>query len=145
MAIKKIGDNKLFHMRAVAELMYERAFEKTGDEEYAEDMYVVGLLHDIGYIFGSSEHGASGAALMARNGYSHCPAIRWHGKFDIPEEELTDEVLLMQWCDMSVRPGGKVVSCAERLEDIGERYGLDSKEYLTCRDICRRLAEHGMY
>ena len=142
---KMISDSKLQHMKAVAELMYERALIETSDEAYAEDMFVLGLLHDIGYLFGSDEHGKSGAALMERNGYIYSNEILHHGKFDIPESESTPELELLQWCDMSVLPGGKKVSCSERLEDVGRRYGFDSRTYAVCRDICERLAGRGRF
>lgn len=142
---EKIGESKILHMKAVAELMYERALDETGDEEYAEDMYVLGLLHDIGYLFGSDEHGASGAALMERNGYTRSNEIRYHGKPEVPEGAFTPELELVQWCDMSVLPNGEKVSCAERLEDVGRRYGFGSHVYENCAEICGRLAERGRF
>ena len=144
MLYPEISDSKIMHMRSVAELMYERAYEISGNKEYAEDMYALGLLHDIGYIFGSDEHGANGADLMCRNGYEYENEIRYHGKVDVPEECLTDELLLLQWCDMSVLPGGAKVTCDERLEDIGNRYGFDSNTYKSCQMVCARLADCGL-
>ena len=140
----RISDNKLLHMRSVAELMYERALEWTNDEEYAQDMYLLGFLHDIGYLFGPDEHGASGAELLERNGYVGASSVRYHGKAQVPQDQWTQEVLLVQWCDMSVLPNGEKVSCSERLEDIGQRYGFDSSTYRACAEVCRRLAEHGL-
>ena len=140
-----ISDKKLLHMRSVAELMYERALEWTGDEEYAEEMYVLGLLHDVGYILGSDSHGAKGADILERGNYSHADAVRFHGKADVADEELTREVILLQWCDMSVLPGGRKVPVAERLEDVGARYGFDSGTYADSKAIAGRLAKHGLF
>ena len=140
-----LTDRKILHIRRVAELMYERALEKTGDTAYAEDMYMLGLLHDIGYIYGADEHGASGSALSERNGYRYASEIRYHGKEAVPDEAMTDELMLLQWCDMSVMPGGIQVSCRERLEDIEKRYGRDSKQYRNSEAIIARLAANGLY
>ena len=125
--------------------MYERAFSKTGDKDYAEKMYVLGFVHDIGYIFGSKGHAHAGGNLLDRCGFEYAQEVYLHGTGDPYPEQLSDELMLLQWCDMSVGPNGVRMTCVERLEDIGERYGLDSEQYLEAKMIIDRLAENGMY
>lgn len=42
---------------------------------------------------------------------------------------MTDELFILNCADMSVTVDGKNCTMAERLEDIGNRYGVDSSEY----------------
>ena len=145
MSINSIQEAKLLHISAVANLMYERAFEMTGDEKYAEEMYVLGFVHDIGYIFGAKGHAEAGGDLMTRVGFKYADAVSLHGEGDLDPDRLTQEVMLIQWCDMSVGPGGVRMSVAERLEDIGVRYGTDSKQYREAAKVAARLNENGMF
>ena len=145
MGIEHITDSKLHHIRAVAELMYERAFEMTGDEKYAEEMYVLGFVHDIGYIFGAKGHAEAGGGLMKRTNFKYADAVSLHGKDHPDPDQITQDVMLIQWCDMSVGPGGVKMSVAERIEDIRNRYGDDSEQYLGAKEIAKRLAENGMF
>ncbi|MBR0384343.1 MAG: HD domain-containing protein [Eubacteriaceae bacterium] len=51
----RISEERIRHMHGVAEFMYKRAKDYKLD---AEEMYLLGLLHDIGYIQGFEEgHG----------------------------------------------------------------------------------------
>ena len=142
MPISPITEPKLSHISAVADLMYERALAATGDESYAEKMYVLGFVHDIGYIFGTAGHAEAGGELLARCSFEYADEVALHGSAD--PDQPTPELDLLQWCDMSVGPGGKRMTPAERLADIGERYGTDSEQYISAAIIIKRLANKGM-
>ena len=43
--------------------------------------------------------------------------------------DMTDELFILNCADMSVAVDGANCMIAQRLEDIGTRYGIDSSEY----------------
>lgn len=54
---KVITEGRIHHMHGVAEFMYNHAQEH---KLMPDQMYFLGLIHDIGYINGKSGHEASG-------------------------------------------------------------------------------------
>ena len=84
-----INRYKMAHIISVAERMREKAddFGLDGDE-----MYVLGFLHDIGYLHGRAGHEEYGADLLLKFGLGsyYDLIIREHGK-DL--ETVRDEVL----------------------------------------------------
>ena len=146
---KPISTKRLNHMIGVAEYMYNNA------EKYAldkEEMYMVGLLHDIGYISGEKkDHEKYGAELTKAfsNDY-HIPEISYliehHG--DMPTEYIekyryVDNKLKLLWeADMSVDSTGENVGFDRRLADIEARYGEDSEPYQTSKQVIGWLKEN---
>ena len=58
----QISQERIAHMHGVAEWMYTHA-EEYGCEN-KDEMYLLGLIHDIGYLYGSKEdHEQKGAEL----------------------------------------------------------------------------------
>ena len=136
-----LGDEKLRHSSSVASLMYERALELTGDAVFADDMFLLGFLHDIGYIYGGEGHADSGAALLARNGYRFVNAVRNQSDALVDGDDSLPDILL-KWCDMSVLPNGEVVSISERLHDIENRYDEGSDVISAARKTAKWLFRH---
>ena len=104
------------------------------------EMYVCGLLHDVGYLDGRADHEKSGSALLLGMGLKeeYANAILYHGTkpCNVPKEimdnPLTRRVLtLMYEADMQIDYKGHNVGFEGRLKDIGERYGKDSIAYET--------------
>ena len=136
----KIPDNRIAHMHGVAEYMYAHA------DKYnliPEEMYFLGLNHDIGYINGKEGHEDFGGELLHTLGISKelSDIISWHGTtpneykelhvcFD---DEIPDALILLWEADMHIDLSGKDVGYKARLEDIGNRHGFDSKPYQTCK------------
>ncbi len=128
---------RIIHMYGVAEWMYEHA------EEYGclnkEEMYLLGLLHDIGYIYGKDDHERKGARLLGTETY-YGRLIQAHGW--TPQEymdrnscfasEIPNEMILLWTADMMVDLTGTPVGFEARLKDIGDRYGIDSDAYRMC-------------
>ena len=73
---KRIDDNRIKHMHGVAEYMYNNA-EKYGLNK--EQMYVLGLLHDIGYVKEKAGHEQYGGDLLDDLFYIDAAIITWHG------------------------------------------------------------------
>ena len=63
-------------------------------------------------------------------------AIKGHGVYT---ENETAEWKILNMTDMQVDSQGKEVSVSQRLDDIKNRYGEHSDQYLTACDICYRI------
>ena len=89
-------DKRILHSIAVAEKMKELAKKKRPDDDYyANDMYVLGLLHDIGYLVNQKRPAVEGGLLMMRQGYKYWETIYSYGnpnsKFRSEELELLNQ------------------------------------------------------
>ncbi len=148
-----INRYKMAHMIGVAEYMRERASDYGLNPDV---MYMVGLLHDIGYIKAHQGHEAYGAELLSGIGVDEdiVFAIRHHGE-NLKELEaqfgkscMTAEFMLVMEADMSVNAQGYRVGFEGRLQDIASRYGKDSPAELNVRDnieyVMRYQKEHGI-
>lgn len=142
-----INKYKLAHMIGVAEYMRERA------ESYglnADVMYTVGLLHDIGYLNGRTDHEQYGATILSAIGIDEDIhfAIAHHGEdaYKVREifgdKKITPEYVLMLEADMSVNARGFRVGFEGRTADIKHRYGEDHIAYETVQDNVRFIKEY---
>ena len=57
-----------------------------------------------------------------------------HGKYVIENE--TDEWKILNMADMLIDSKGNEVTVCQRLDDIKDKYGEHSNQYLTACDIC---------
>ena len=145
-----ISEDRIKHMHSVAELMKSAASDfdcSLGNSE----IYILGLLHDIGYLGGKEDHERYGSSILSKflqggseNVIAQC--ICWHGitpldymkmcQCDI--DGIPNELILLWWADMMVESSGneagKVVGFTRRLNSIERRYGKDSKAYLICEE-----------
>lgn len=137
-----IRKDKQKHMFGVAEFMAKHAAEFDCKED---EMYVLGLLHDIGYIYGKPDHEKNGSKLMFELGYRDCNFIEWHEmspeeyKKALLVEDLPKKLLLLLTADLSVNTVGEDVGFDARLEEIKRNYGEDSASYKTSVDIVSYL------
>lgn len=136
-----ITNERIAHMHGVAEWMYKHA-EEYGCEN-KDEMYLLGLIHDIGYIYGNKEeHEQKGAELLGLNTY-YGKFVQAHGL--TPQEymdcngcfnsEIPNEMILLWTADMMVDSKGNIVGFKARLDDIEKRYGIDSESYRICKEI----------
>lgn len=141
-----INKYKMAHMIGVAEYMRERA------EDYnlnPDEMYAVGLLHDIGYIGGRQGHEQYGAEIMRNLGmdYDVLFAINHHGEnmkdvaAQYGKDNLYPVYVLMVEADMSVDARGYRVGFEGRIADIKNRYGEDHIAYATVNDNIEFIKE----
>lgn len=135
-----IKDDRLAHMVGVANYMYKNA------KRYGlvpDMMYVLGLVHDIGYVSGQKDfHEAYGGYLLSTCFKSDVKddifqIISCHNM--TPEDyskkynKYPPKELVLLWeADMSVDLTGEDVGFDERLDSIASRYGKDSSVYLDC-------------
>ena len=125
-----ITENRWKHIIGVARLARDFALKlRPNDTEYAQDMFLLGLLHDIGYEFLENGHGhaALGGQILKRAGYKYWDAVANHGYSDI--SEVSDELFILNCADMSIDLNGNRCTMDARLTDIAARYGMDSETY----------------
>lgn len=141
-----IRDNKIRHMTAVANYMYEHA------KDYGlnpEQMYTLGLLHDIGYLHGSVGHSSYGADMLSRmhldDRFTY--AIANHGEDLSLMFVVSPELKLLVEADLQIDSDGNFIGFEERLNQIRERYGDTSTQYIKtkssmCYLLGRRWGEY---
>lgn len=142
-----MSEKRIKHMHGVAEYMYRNA-NKYGLNP--EEMYILGLLHDIGYVQGRLDHEVIGARLLEKEGYKHSSIVSWHGTTpldymrlrDCSVEDIPKELILLWEADVSVDSMGNEVGFKDRLTDIGLRYGFDSLPYRIVEETINWLKEY---
>lgn len=154
-----ISENRLHHILGVARKAYSIAKNMGFSEEFARKCFMLGWIHDVGYEFvtDSPDHSIQSASLLDMLGDYIYPegyrrdsikpgirviiersirAIACHGSF---VQDMTEEYKILNMADLQVDNEGNEVSVEERLEDIKERYGEYSKEYLDACEIAFRV------
>ena len=129
--------SRLAHMNATANRAYEIAktiFGKT--EDRARELYVLGLLHDVGYAFDPDDHAHAGGSVLIGLGVA-ADAVYAHG--DPTVGYMNDELLIVNAADMTTSPTGAPMRMEDRLRDIGERYGADSPQLACARAVADRI------
>ena len=134
-----IDQDRNKHIFAVARLMKNNA-EIVGLD--AEEMFTLGLLHDIGYEFGGSEdHHLVGYEILAKQNYKYAREVLYHGK---PTDEYSSLALdLLNFADMHINKKGEYVEYENRLEDIKSRRGENSPHYQNSKKIIDGLKSRG--
>jgi len=124
-----INENKQRHMFGVAQFMYNEA-PKYGLS--SEDMFVLGLLHDIGYIKGGwQRHEEYGENLMKQLGFKYAKEIGEHNA--IVDKGLSKASLLLLAADSVVDMYGNVGTYESRRKDIETRYDISDRNYYLDR------------
>ena len=160
-----ISENRLHHILGVARKAYKIAKDMGFDERFCRRCFMLGWLHDVGYEFSEkqSEHPIIsmellwplGDAFGVIMGFSRgedgkinssapyneewinaTAAIKDHGLYT---ENETAEWKILNMADMQVDSQGNEVSVSQRLDNIKNRYGEHSDQYLTACDICYRI------
>lgn len=133
-------DNRAKHSLGVAKRMYTEALAMTGDMKYAQEMFFLGWVHDIGYQFTSNNlvHAKVGGEFLREQGFDYWKEVYEHG--DPKVENPSKELKLLNFADMHTDGAGNSVTFEDRLQDVARRYGENSIEYVvtsklieTCR------------
>ena len=78
-----LDKKRILHSLGVANKMKVIANELyPGNKEFIEDMFILGLLHDLGYEFAKTklEHSEIGGTILKKNGYKYWKEVYYHGK-----------------------------------------------------------------
>lgn len=141
-----ISESRWQHILAVARKARKFALiMKPGDKEYAQDMFLLGLLHDIGYEFAESnaEHARIGGEILKRSNYKYWQEISLHGNETI--EDMSDELFILNLADMTTGPHGEDFTFDERLQEIAVRFGKETPPYKKCAIEAEKLKTDKRY
>ena len=133
-----MDNDRLIHSYAVANKMVELGKEKNLLDEQLQELFLLGYLHDIGYQFGTNEnHNMIGGNLLRNSNYKYWKEVYYHG---IPNSEYKSLYLdILNTADMMIDKYGNDVGFEKRLDDIKNRYGEDSIQYINCVKIINEL------
>lgn len=139
-----MGEDRIRHIVGVARraMRVGNLMGRTSVEEQ-QRLFLLGWLHDIGYEFSVSgaEHGIVGGEMLRQAGYRDWQVVADHGVL-APSKSST-ELDILNVADMLTDGHGRAVTFEERLEDIAERHGGDSKVYADCVRLIQHLVEKG--
>jgi len=128
-----ITQNRWQHILGVARKCKEYAAKlKPNDSKFTEDMFLLGMLHDMGYEFmeSNASHAAVGGEILKRNNYQYWSEVSLHG--DETVDNMSDELFILNCADMSIGPNGEDFTFDERLKEIASRFGIDAIAYKKC-------------
>lgn len=133
-----MDNDRIKHSLAVANKMVEIGKSKNLNDNELEDLFLLGLVHDIGYQFDKNEdHNIVGGNILKNNNYKYYKEVYYHG---IPNSEYKSLYLdILNTADMMIDKYGNDVGFDKRLEDIKSRYGEDSSVYLKCIELINEL------
>lgn len=128
-----ISENRWQHILGVARKAKILADKlKPNNVQYAEDMFLLGIMHDLGYEFieSNASHAAIGSEILKRSGYQYWQEVALHG--DETVDDMTDELFILNCADMMTGPKGEDFTFDERLKEIAQRFGEDADAYKKC-------------
>ena len=134
-----MDEKRLKHSYKVAEKMMEIGKENNLKEKELQELFVLGLNHDIGYEFVTytKYHNKKGGEILKMCGYKYWKEVYYHG---IPTDEYNSLYLkILNQADMQIDANGEDVGYKKRLEDIKTRYGEDSNAYKNSKKLISSL------
>ena len=136
-----INNDRLNHSIAVARKMVEIGKEYNLNDSELQDLFVLGFNHDIGYELGTNEnHSVIGGNILKQSNYKYWREVYFHGETNIQYHSLYLDILNMS--DMQIDKYGNDVGFIKRLEDIENRYGKESKQYINAEKLIKKLKEN---
>lgn len=135
----EITQDRLKHCIGVARKLYEMSLERGWNIDKAKEMFVLGLVHDIGYEFSTTQsaHADVGAGILEQCGFRYTNEVMHHGKVQM--EYDSEELRMLNIADFLVGPDGNLVSAEERLMGISQRYGEKSFQYSEAKKLAHKL------
>lgn len=136
----KLNQSRLQHSLAVARKM-ESIVRKNADafDCTPEEAFCLGFVHDLGYEFcdiGQS-HEIIGGEILHDSGYIYWKEVFYHGNPNSSYSSI--ELDLLNFADMTTGPNGENMTFKDRLNDIRERYGQYSEQYINATLMVNRI------
>ena len=133
--------DRIKHSYQVALKMQEIGKELGLKETELNELFILGLNHDIGYNFSSdnSEHNKIGGKILKSQNYKYWEEVYYHGETDINYQSLYLDILNL--ADMQIDWYGNCVDFEKRLIDISFRYGIDSETYKKGYMLVKELSQ----
>lgn len=129
---KLITDERMAHMHGVAEYCFCHAADPFYDLD-PHRMYVLGLLHDIGYVDGAKHHEQFGGNLLKALGYADWKMVYDHAKLLTMDDMHNKCIILLIEADLKVDMSGNISGYDAKLSDIAAKHGTDSRAYALCK------------
>lgn len=124
-----ITPHRMAHMAGVAKRCYELGKEYGLSEEQCQELFVLGLVHDVGYAFTDEKepekHAEIGGSILGRLGFSLSNEVAQHGQI----VNCPLELFILNYADMTVSSTGELITMDERLRKIQRTYGNQSIQY----------------
>lgn len=111
-------------------------------ESELQNLFILGYNHDIGYEFSSDnieKHNIIGGEILKNNGYKFWKEVYYHGNPNCEYKSLFLKILNI--ADMQIDKYGNDVGYKKRLEDIQERYGKDSIQFMNANRVIQEILE----
>ena len=141
-----ISQDRKQHIWAVAEFLKKYALSQKMSQKEIEDLYTLGLLHDIGYEFleekDYEKHEIYGGKLLKQQGYKYWKEVYYHGDPEVSYN--SDYLTILNQADMQIDKYGNDVGYDNRLDDIKNRYGKESEVYNKCAKLIEKLKENSI-
>ena len=136
-----MDEDRLRHSIAVARKMVEIAKSKNLSDEDIKNCFIIGYNHDVGYEFtkNGNNHNTIGGEIL-RNNFKYWREIYYHGEINVEYKSQYLDILNM--ADMQIDKYGNDVGFIKRLEDIENRYGKESKQYINAEKLIKKLKEN---
>lgn len=119
-----ISNERQKHILGVARLLKQEGEKRKFSKNKIEELFVLGLLHDLGYEFideqDYSRHNQIGGEILKKQNYKYWKEVYYHG---VPNSLYQSEFLdLLNWADMHINASGEYVDFEKRLLDISTRH-----------------------
>jgi hypothetical protein len=136
-----MDNDRLIHSYNVGKKMMEIGKKYNLSEEELEELFILGLNHDIGYEFteDTTNHNKVGGEILKNQNYKYYKEVYYHGEIQNEYNSLYLDILNM--ADMQIDKYGNDVGYENRLKDIENRYGIDSYVYKKCFELIKELKE----
>ena len=133
--------DRMKHSYQVALKMQEIGKKLCLNEDEINELFILGLNHDIGYAFTDNymEHNKIGGDILKAQDYKYWKEVYYHGETDIEYTSLYLDILNL--ADMQVDRYGNCVGFEKRLIDIRFRYGIDSETYKKGYRLVKKLSQ----
>ena len=113
-------------------------------EEELDELFVLGLNHDIGYENSEDgkNHGKIGGEILRKSGFKYWKEVYYHGM--LTNEYSSKFLDILNCADMQIDKYGNDVGFEGRLEDIKSRYGEHSIVYKRCLEMVKDFKEKNL-
>ena len=143
-----LGDNMISkerqkHIFAVAQLMQQYGKEKNFSVDKCNELFTLGLLHDVGYAFldekDYEKHETVGGEALRKQGYKYWKEVYYHTQANAPyQSEYLD---LLNLADMHIDSEGNYVEFDEKLEELSKRYNVQIENLNSYPIVCELKAK----
>lgn len=137
-------ESRYKHCHNVGLKMYSYAkFHMGMNETQCQQMFLLGILHDVGYELNSDAfmHDVAMSEILKNSNYIYADEIEYHSY--LQHDFDSQAMKLLYFGDMTVDGQGNWVSFEERLCDIKKRHGIESDVYKESVKIANQLIEWG--